>query len=194
MTWADLIAEVRAQIDVDDDQAYEWLLDRARVMNAAAAWLLKEYALTLTQGTTEYPLPDDAVRTEALIVGGRPYARSTLTQMDQARYGSSTKPIYADGVDGQGANLLALWPSASGDAILRYLSDVPDDRTGSPPFPEDVHRGLSDGAIGIGLARMDERFDGAGYFDARFADATARLRTRRHGHVGRGGVPIRITR
>jgi hypothetical protein len=42
MTWADLIAEVRAQIDVDDDQALEWLLDRARVMNAAAGWLLRE--------------------------------------------------------------------------------------------------------------------------------------------------------
>ena len=36
MNWADLVAEVRAQIDVSDDQAYDWLLDRARVMNAAA--------------------------------------------------------------------------------------------------------------------------------------------------------------
>jgi hypothetical protein len=193
MTWADLIAEVRAQIEVDDDQAYEWLLDRARVMNAAAGWLLKEYPIAVTQATVEYPLPDDAVRTEALLIGGRPYRRSTLTQMDQARYGHGTKPIYSDGVDDQGGNLIALWPPADGDGILRYLADVPDDRTGSPPFPDDVHRGLSDGAIGIGLARMDERFDSAGYFEARFNDATARLRTRRHGHVGRGGVPIRIS-
>jgi hypothetical protein len=40
---------------------------------------------------------------------------------------------------------------------------------------------------------MDERFDSAGYFDARFTDATARLKLRRHGHVGRGGTPIRIS-
>jgi hypothetical protein len=39
---------------------------------------------------------------------------------------------------------------------------------------------------------MDERFDSAGYFDARFQDATSRLRLRRNSHVGRGGVPIRL--
>jgi hypothetical protein len=36
MTWADLVAAVRAQIDVSDEQAYQWCLERARVLNAEA--------------------------------------------------------------------------------------------------------------------------------------------------------------
>jgi hypothetical protein len=196
MTWADLIAEVRAQIDVDSDQALEWLLDCARRMNASAGWLLREGDLTLTVDVTEFDLPVAAVRVEALTIGGRPYARSTLGAMDAARYGGGTKTIYADGVNETGDSLISIWPPVAGTGVLRYLADVPtpvDPATESPPFPEDVQRGLSDGAIGIGLARMDERFDSAGYFDARFADATARLRLRRHSHVGRGGTPIRIS-
>lgn len=198
MTWADLIAEVRAQIDVTDVQAYEWLLDRARVMNANAAWLLHEAPLALVPATAEYPIPAGTVRVEALTMGSTIYRRSTLTQMDQARAGGGTRPIFADGVDAAGASLIAIWPPSQGAATLRVLGDVPVTAqpawaTTSPPFPEDIHRGLSDGAIAFGLARMDERFDSAGYFDARFADATARLRLRRHGHVGRGGVPIRIS-
>jgi hypothetical protein len=39
---------------------------------------------------------------------------------------------------------------------------------------------------------MDERFDSAGYFDARFQTAVLRLKRRRHGHVGRGAVGIRV--
>jgi hypothetical protein len=196
MTWEELIAEVRAQIDVSSDQALEWLLDRARVMNTAAGWLLREVQVPLDLNTQEYALPASVVRVEAMTVGGRPYRRSTLTQMDQARYGGGTKPIYADGVNEDGDSLLAVWPPTVGTGVLRVLADVPapsDPATETPPFPDDIQRGLSDGAIGMGLARMDERFDSAGYFEARFTDASTRLRLRRHGHVGRGGVPIRIS-
>jgi hypothetical protein len=194
-TWSDLIAEVRAQIDVEDDQALDWLLDRARVMNAASGWLLREATIPVTTAAVEYALPQDCVRTEALTLGGLVFQRSTLGSMDQARAAASPRAIYSDGVDAQGASLIAIWPPSSGDLILRYLADVPAPATPaseSPPFPADVHGGLSDGAIGIGLARMDERFDSASYFDARFTDATGRLKLRRHGHMGRGGTPIRI--
>jgi hypothetical protein len=196
MTWADLVAEVRAQIDVDNAQALAWLLDRARVMNAASSWLLREAQIPVSLTTQEYALPDGAIRSEALTIGGRPYRRATLSQMDQARFNAGTQPIYSDGVDALGASLLAIWPPVVGVAVLRVLADVADPvntATEEPPFPEDIHRGLSDGAIAIGLARMDERFDSAAYFEARFTDATARLRTRRHSPAGRGGTPIRIS-
>jgi hypothetical protein len=193
-TWTELVAEVRAQIDVSDDQAYRWLLDRARAMNAASGWLLREVTFPAVTDQQEYPLPADTIRTEAVIVNGRPYQRSTLSQMDISRAAHSARGSYTDGVDAQGLSLIAIWPPASTGAgvVLRYVFDVPDERTGSPPFPDDVHSGLSDGAIAVGLARMDERFDSAGYFDARFQDATSRLRLRRNSHVGRGGVPIRL--
>jgi hypothetical protein len=195
-TWDTLIGEVQAQIDVPADQAYAWLLDRARVMNAEAAWLLAEVPMIGVTGQIEYTLPDDLVRTEAVAVNGYPYARSTLSQLDVAKQVRSPRRIYADGVDAEGSSLISVFPapSSGADITLRYLRDVPDDITGGPPFPGDLHQPLVDGAIAVGLARMDERFDSAGYFDAKVADAIARLRRRRNSHIGRGGTPIRIVR
>jgi hypothetical protein len=194
MTWADLIAAVRAQIDVSDVQAYEWLLDRARVMNAEAAWLLDETGFSATDGQLNFVIAADVVQIEAVIVAGVPYRRSTPGQMDIARSCGSTRAIYAEGVDSDNARYVEINPplTAASAVIVRFLGDVPDDRAGSPPFPSDLQGVLADGAIAVGLARMDERFDSAGYFDAKFADAIQRLKRRRHSHVGRGGTPIRM--
>ena len=199
MNYAGLIAEVRAQVDVTDDQAYAWLLDRARVLNAEAQWLLTEVSVSAVPGGAtgqwEYQLPADLIKTEAVVINGIPFRRSTLAQMDDARASRSARRIYSDAVDPilQG-RLLALWPPPQGDVqiVLRYLRDVPDDRAGDPPFPEDLHQSLADGAIATGLARMDERFDSAGYFEARFTDAVARLKRRRNSRAGRGGTRIRV--
>lgn len=193
MTYADLIAAVRAQIDISDDQAYAWLLDRARVMNGEASWLVEQTAWVST-GDDTYPMPDGLVKTEAVIVNGYPYRRSTPGSVDAARSGNIRRALYAEAWDDQGVQWLQLWPapSVAAQIILRYLADVSDDRAGSPPFPTDIQGVLADGAIAVGLARMDERFDSAGYFDAKFADGIQRLKRRRSSHVGRGGTPIRI--
>jgi hypothetical protein len=196
MTWADLIAAVRAQIDVTDDEAYGWLLDRARVMNAESDWLLDTLEVLSTAASSSYVLPADTLKVEAVTIGGYPYRRSTLAQLDVAKASCSARCIYADTTDlVVGFPAIELWPplGVSGTPIdVRRLQDVPDDRAGSPPFPVDIHNALADGAIGMGMARLDERFDSAGYFDARFSDATQRLRRRRHSRVGRGGTPIRL--
>jgi hypothetical protein len=197
MTWSDLVADVRAQIDVPESEALAWLVDRARVLNAEAAWLLREATIPVTVSSGEWPLPDDCLRTEAVVVGAIPFQRATLSQLDQARAFHNTRPIYADGVDDTGSNLIQIHPPVNGNLTLRYIATIPepaDPATESPPFPEDITPILADGAIGQGLARMDERFDSAGYFDARFVDGIARLKRRRHGHVGRGGTSIRVVR
>jgi hypothetical protein len=195
MTYADLIAAVRAQIDVSDDQAYEWILDRARVLNAETDWLVEQTSWGATDpGADTYPLPDGLVKVEAITVGTLPFKRSTPGGVDVARDTNQRSPVYAESWDAAGAHYLQLWPPPSAPAIvvMRFLSDVPDNRGGSPPFPTDLQGVLADGAIAVGLARMDERFDSAGYFDAKFADGIQRLKRRRHGHVGRGGTPIRL--
>src|SRR3954464_6185542 len=151
-TWDALIGEVQAQIDVTGDQAYAWLLDRARVMNAEAAWLLTEAPLIGVNGQVEYPLPDDLGRAEPVAVDGSPYARSTLSQLDVAKASRSPRRIYADGVDSTGSSLISVFPAPSGgaDITLRYLGDVPDELTASPPFPDALHEPLVDGAIAVG--------------------------------------------
>lgn len=195
-TYVDLIAEVRAQIDVDDNQAFAWLLDRSRLLNAEASWLLQQDEIALT-GARYYPLPADAIWIEAVLISSIPYQRSTMHALD-ARWnstGSWSYGVYADGADSQGTPLIQIHPApVGGTASVRYVADVPDDRTLSPPFPADFDEALVDGAVAIGLARMDERFDSAGYFDERFANAITRLKRRRHGHIGRGATSIRVVR
>jgi hypothetical protein len=194
MTWSDLVAAVRAQIDVSDDQAYQWCLERARVLNAEAAWLLDEIGFVASDGQTEWAPPSEWVKLEAVTVNACPFRRSTPGQMDYARSTYSTRRLYAEGVDETGARFIEFNPplSTGNEVTVRFLADVPDDRLGSPPFPSDLQAIIADGAIAVGLARMDERFDSAAYFDAKFADGIQRLKRRRHSHVGRGGTPIRL--
>ena len=192
-TYADLVTEVRAQVDVDAAQAKAWLIDRARVLNAESAWRLVQ-AEWLSTGERTYPLPADCLWVEAVLVDGFPYRRSTLKALDVRWSGvtGATIGVYADAADPAGSSLIQIHPVAEGSTIVvRYTGDI-DDQAASPPFPPDFDAALIEGAIAIGLARMDERFDSAGYFDARFVDAVGRLRRRRHGHVGRGATAIRV--
>jgi hypothetical protein len=192
-TYADLVIEVRAQIDVSDAVAYGWLLERARVLNAEAAWLLAEAQIPAVTGQGEYALPSDCVRTEAVRRCPDLPAR-TLTQISRRVACGSPRPVYSDAAETDDRVFAISPPPTTGNTItLRYLADVPDEGpTGVPPFPPDITPVLVDGAIGQGLARMDERFDSAAYFEARFTDGIARLRRRRAGRAGRGPIPIRV--
>jgi hypothetical protein len=193
-TYADLIVEVRAQIDASDDVIYGWLLDRSRVLNAEASWLLKTAAVPTDGSSRGYPLPADCIWVEAVTLGATPYQRSTMHQLDSIYGGAAPPPvgIYADGADDIGTPLLQIYPDSTGELTVRYIGDVPDDRTLPAPFPVDFDEALVEGAIAMGLARMDERFDSAGYFDERFVNAVGRLKRRRHGHIGRGATKIRV--
>ena len=193
-TYTELIAEVRQQIDVSEQQAYTWLLDRARILNAETSWNLYETEFA-SDGSRAYPLPADCVWVEAVLVNGQPFHRSTLHAMDNRWSGTTgnSSGIYAFYVNSLGEAMLQLNPPQTGATILvRFVSDVADSRTSTPPFPPDFDQALVDGAVATGLARMDERFDSAQYFDARFIDSINRLRRRRHGRIGRGAIPIRV--
>jgi hypothetical protein len=193
-TYADLIVEVRAQIDASDDVIFGWLMDRSRVLNAEAAWLLKTQIVAADGASRAYPLPDDVIWIEAVTIGTTPYQRSTMHALDgwYASGIASSLGLYADGADEQGTPLLQIYPDVAADLNVRYVGDVPENRAAPSPFPPDFDEALVEGAIAIGLARMDERFDSAGYFDERFTNAVGRLRRRRNGHVGRGATKIRV--
>jgi hypothetical protein len=193
-TYADLIVEVRAQIDASDDVIFGWLMDRSRVLNAEAAWLLKTQIVAADGASRAYPLPADAIWVEAVTVGTTPFQRSTMHAIDGWYATGTASPVglYADGADELGTPLLQIYPDVAADLSIRYVGDVPENRAAPSPFPPDFDEALVEGAIAIGLARMDERFDSAGYFDERFVNAVGRLKRRRNGHVGRGATKIRV--
>jgi hypothetical protein len=152
-TYADLVIEVRAQIDVSDAVAYGWLLERARVLNAEAAWLLAEAQIPAVTGQGEYALPSDCVRTEAASVGAQIYRRATLTQFSEALAYGSPRPVYSDAAETVDRVFAISPPPTTGNTItLRYLADVPDEgpiarlrrrragRAGRGPIPIRVMR------------------------------------------------------
>lgn len=193
--------EVRSVLSVTEDQAYSWLLDRARVLNAETSWLFCTETLDapIDVDGRYYELPDDLIWLEAVIVGELPYQRSTLHALDARWTGDTgnTAGIYAQGSrqfysEGGAPGLLQIHPPSASEVTIRLVEDVEDDRNLVPPFPADFDQSLIDGACAIGMARMDERFDSAAYFDSRFASAVDRLRRRRHALAGRGATAIRI--
>lgn len=193
-TWDSLIGEVRAQISVDPSVALAWLLDRARVLNAEARWLFVTGTAT-PSGDVDgryYDLPEETIWLEAVLVNGIPYQRSTQHAMDARWAGNTgnTAGIYALGGS---EGIFQIHPRTISPVEIRHVYDVVVfDSAEQPPFPTDFYEALVDGAVAIGLARMDERFDSAGYFDAKFGSAIDRLRRRRHAQVGRGATPIRV--
>lgn len=209
-TYEDLIREVRRQIAVDADQAWAWLLDRSRVLNAEANWLVLdgvplapmdpptavEYGRFWGSGDETEIIWVEALWAGTGLTPTLVYQRSTPHAMDARVRGwtGNTLPIYCSAPrDSSGLVTIEVNPASDQDTLYaRIVYDVVDDRTGIPPFPTDFDQALVDGAVAMGLARMDERMDSASYFDSRFATAIGRLRRRRHGRVGRGPVPIRV--
>jgi hypothetical protein len=70
--------------------------------------------------------------------------------------------------------------------ITALAAMVPAEMTSgmSPVIPEDMHGDLLDGAIALGLLRMDERADSAATFEARFERMVEKLRRRKNSRVG----------
>ena len=170
-------------------------------MNAESQWLTKTTDLPVASETRYLDAISNAVSLDALIVGASPYERSSAHKLDALYEDTGTwwpgGGLYADGAqegsDAPGA-IQVFPPVAAGQTVhLRYVADIPDPETNPEiPFPDEFAQALVDGAIATGLARMDERFDSAGYFEARFVDSVGRLRRRRHGRVGRGYSAIRV--
>jgi hypothetical protein len=196
-SYADLVEDVRAQVHVTPETAKAWLLDRARVMNAEAQWNQTAIGIEAT-GERYIPMPPNYVTSDAVLVGGVPYERSSQHKLDQIFDQSGYWPgrigVYSEGVSPETTMpTMQLYPVPGPPTMIeiRYVFDLSDTDL-TTPFPSDIDSCVVDGAIAMGLARMDERFDSAQYFETRFTDGIARLRRRRHGKMGSGYHQIRV--
>lgn len=202
MTFDALVAAVLAQggFSVEPAVAGGWVNAKHQEAVAKSQWMQQSLSLGATvadQGT--YEIPDRVVDIVDLYLPndqGNPGAWSRTTQTDlwDVKAGRAgligSGGVFAPAFGDAGEKLVELWPAplVSGDAITALAAMVPVAMSSgmSPVIPGDMHEALVDGAIGIGLLRIDERADSASAFEANFQRMVQELRRRRISRVGSG--------
>lgn len=202
MTFDELVAAVLSQggFAVSSSVAGGWVNAKHREAVADAQWMQQSLSLGVTvadQGT--YAIPDGVVDIVGLYLAdeqGNPGAWSRITPTDlwdvkAGRRGLvGSGGVFAPAFGEAGEKLVELWPApiADGAEINTLAAMLPPPMASgmSPVIPEDMHEALVDGAIGLGLLRMDERADSAASFEANFQRMVAKLRRRKTSRVGSG--------
>lgn len=185
---AGLIAAVTTQegLDVDATTVLGWLSSRQALMCARSGCLRRRLSIGATvNGQADYPVPRQIVRILELKVNGVIY--SSGRHGDIANHANRLVWIWGPGGlvarEGEvgGTEQLALVPAPTddGQVIEAYATCRPgpivegDDAT--VHIPDEFHDALVDGAIALGLQRMESRGDLAAEFAQRFDGACAEL-------------------
>lgn len=191
-----------AGVDVDDTVAGQIVNDRYRMMVGRAKWQMQEVDLGATvAGQERYPIGDDIVDLEELLVGGEPYLRVGTRQLYRLKTGRlrlswDVSGAFAPAFDSDGVESVGLFevPETAGDALLGFAAVLPTPLSGTqlPVVPEDIHPFLRDGCVADGLRLVDERLGEADNLDARFEQGIILLQQRKNSRVGSGPVQIQV--
>lgn len=208
MTFDEVVAAVGSEGGFDVSTAMQggWVNEVHQKAVGAAQWMMRSLELGPTvAGTATYALPDDVVDLAGLYLqppGATPlpYERASTAMLWSLKTGMSwtTGPggVFVPSFDADAAALIELWPvpATSGAAINALAAMIPPLMVSgsSPVIPADMHGDLKDGAIALGLLRIEERPDSAALFDARFQAMVGNLRKRRKSRVGSGTARMRV--
>lgn len=200
MTFDELLAAVKAEggFDVGDLIVGGWINETHQKAAAESQWLMRTLELGPTiAGVAAYALPDDVVDLVGLFLQDAtkpplPYSRVSTEQLWSLKAGSAgltgSGGVFAPQFDASAVEQVELYPApaSAGVGISALAAMIPALMVtgGSPVIPADMHGDLKDGAIALGLLRIDERPDSAALFDARFAAMVAKLRRRKKSRVG----------
>ena len=203
-----MTAAVKSQggFDVPDAMVNGWLNDVHQQAVAAAEWQMSVLDVAATvAGRGAYQLPEQIVEVHGLYLRapgsadaapGR-WERVSTTQMWDVMAGRTTLRgdggVYAPNFGSARQRTLQLFPAPTEDSwtIVALASVVPalmvtdpaDPAAAFPVIPADMHSYLEDGAIALGLYRIDERADLATSFQQRLNDMVAELRRRKNRQV-----------
>jgi hypothetical protein len=202
VTLQQLIDAVRTEggFDVSPEQAKAWILQRYKAMVARAGWRMATVDVAMSvAGESQYTLSDDLVDVRRVLVGGTPYDLISAEEMFDLKSGRRFKTgvggLFAPAWDADAGKFVEVYPApdTDGEAISALAAVEPPDieTMESPDIPVDLHEYLVDGAIAVGLARIDERLPEADRFEQRFEDGVEKLRRRRNTRVGSGPQAIR---
>lgn len=210
MTFDELVDAVGSEGGFDVSPAMQggWVNEVHQKAVGAAQWMMSTLELGPTVAdTATYELPDDVVDLAGLYLQDPaagstplPYERASTEMLWSLKSGVSwtTGPggVFVPSFDAAAMALIELWPvpTTSGATINALAAMIPPLMISgsSPVIPADMHGDLKDGAIALGLLRIEERPDSAALFDARFAAMVGNLRKRRKSRVGSGTARMRV--
>lgn len=212
MLFEEIVAAVRDQggLDASDQVRGAWVNEVHRTACAKSKWLMQSLVLGVTvAGTAAYSIPADVAEVDGLYLDGAEgpsdYRRVGTTDLWDLRAGRSFltgsggvfAPQYSGAASGASAaatKQVELYPAPveSGVDIVVLAAMIPEALVNGeePSIPVDMHGDLLDGAISLGIARLDERLDSASAYAAKFAQMVDELGRRKNRRVG--GEPQRI--
>lgn len=205
-----MVAAVRDQGGFDSSSSnvsaatiLSWVNQRYRDLVAKSKWRKAMLALGPTvAGQAQYAIPENVVDVLSLRVdSSRPWGRTNVDGLWQLTASTSylTGPapgVFVPNFEADDDQVIELWPvpeTAGLDidalcALLPAALELAD----TPRVPEDFHESIVDGAIGMGMERIDERHDEAKPFNEKFDAATKELARRQSSRVGSGPTQIRV--
>jgi hypothetical protein len=207
MNFAQLVTKVKAEggFDVSDDTVGGWVNEVYKEAVAASEWMVVTVELgPVVAGTSAYAIPENVVEIEAIhVAGSSSYQRVGTSDLWSLQAGDASvfptsRSVFAQNFDATGARQIELYPTPdtehAGESIKARAAIVPGDLTGTavPAIPEDTHGRLLDGAVAIGLQRIDERQSSSQVFDQKFAEIVTALRMRKRSQVAGEGDRLRI--
>ncbi len=203
MTADEIVAGVLAQGGFPTSQqalVYGWVNEVHRKVVAETQWMMQTVTLATTvAGQTDYDIPSNVVDIVGLYLdagsgaaGESQYSKVSTTDMWEIRAGRrqlrGSGGVFAPDYGSLGEKRIELYPAptVTGTAIVALAAVSPATLVAgsSPVIPEDMHGDLLDGAIALGLLRMDERGDAASLFDARYREMVGKLQRRKNSRIG----------
>lgn len=211
MLFEEIVAAVKDQggLDASESVRGAWVNEVHRTAVVKSKWLMQSVSLGLTVvGTEAYDIPDRVAEIDGLYLdaadGPAHYRRVGTTDLWDLKSGrarlSGSGGVFAPqftattNTTAGGVAQVELFPvpDEAGVDIVTLAALIPVDLTNGdePLVPADMHGDLLDGAISLGIARLDERLDSASAYAQKFAAMVDELGRRRNRRVG--GEPQRI--
>ena len=205
MTFDEIVAAVKQQggFDVSSGMVEGWVNEVHRQAVAESHWQMSLLSLgTTVVGQATYDVPATVADIVGIYIdsgdGPAHYGRVGTLDVWELRGGrrwlTGSGGVFAPAFSSAGQAQIELYPAptTAGDTIQALTAGIPADMAtgGSPVIPADMHGDLVDGAIALGLLRVDERPEQALVFEQRFRAMVGKLRRRKNSRVG--SAPSRL--
>jgi hypothetical protein len=201
VTFDELVTVVLEEggFDVSRARAGGWVNEVHKRAVAESQWQMVSLSLGQTVADqATYDVPANAVDIVSLHLSGEgepaDWRRVSTMDMWALRAGrkhlAGSGGVFAPSFTAAGQAQIELFPGPVVEGLeitaLAAISPVSMTPGMAPVVPDDLHGDLADGAIALGLLRMDERPDSAAAFEARLQRMVAKLARRKNSRIGSG--------